>query len=724
MNEGTRDAEALVESEARLRSLSQATSEGIAIQVGGEILVANDALGTLLGVPPEDLIGREVLDFIAPGSRDEVRDHLRVGSSETPYPIDVVRSDGSLIPVEVTARNLDYGGRAARVAVLRDVSGRIAAEEALRSAEAYARALFDQNPVAIWVWDAENWTFLDVNDACVRQYGYPREEFLRMTAFDIRPLEEHERLRAAMSVAGPEVRNFGLWRHRKKDGTLFDVEVHSSEITFSGRRARISLAIDVTEKLRAEQRLREAEARYRSLVETIPAVVYLDELGAISSTVYMSPQSLAILGYAPEEFSSDPDLWQALVHPEDRERVLAGAREQIVTLAPYAVDYRMIAKDGRTVWIRDEGRVVRDESGEPLYWQGFWIDVTARVRAEEAVRESEERYRAVVENSIDMIALVDPNGTFIYVSPSYGEVLGYGSMELVGRSVVEFVHPEDVELLATGFTEVDEVGSVIGRAFRLRHKAGHWVPVEGSARAISFDGGRRRVIVTASRDVSERDRADEERRDLLARLVAAQEEERHRIAADVHDDPVQAMTTVALRLGILRSKLKDRDLDQELDKLEVSVDRAIDRLRYLLFALHPRTLDLDGLVPAIREYVRSLTDEDGSSTNFRISASLEREPSPDRRLILYRIAQEALTNVRKHANARQVTITLSTQDDGVLLRIEDDGKGGLPSDLGDRPGHLGLAAMRERAELAGGWWRIDPREGGGTVVACFVPHEE
>ena len=135
-------------------------------------------------------------------------------------------------------------------------------------------------------------------------------------------------------------------------------------------------------------------------------------------------------------------------------------------------------------------------------------------------------------------------------------------------------------------------------------------------------------------------------------------------------------------------------------------------------------MDLDGLVPAIREYVRSLTDEDGSSTNFRISASLEREPSPDRRLILYRIAQSALTNVRKHANARQVTITLTTQDGGVLLRIEDDGKGGLPSDLGDRPGHLGLAAMRERAELAGGWWRIDPREGGGTVVACFVPHEE
>jgi PAS domain S-box-containing protein len=526
-----------------------------------------------------------------------------------------------------------------------------------------------------------------------------------------------------ISAAGPEVKNFGLWRHRRKDGTLFDVEVHSSEIAFAGRSARISLAIDVTEKLEAEQRLREAEARYRTLVETIPAVVYLDELGAISSSIYMSPQSMSILGYAPDEFLADPGLWEAILHPDDRKRVIAGAIEQVHTLAPYEIDYRMIAKDGRTVWVHDVGSVVRGEEGEPLYWQGFWIDVTDRVRADEAVRESEERYRTVVENSLDMITLFETNGTVVYASPSHRDVLGHEPHDLVGRSALELVHPDEVAWASEVFAEAERTGSSGVREFRLRHRSGRWISAEGSARMISFGEGKRRLIALASRDISDRKQVEEQRRTFLAQLVAAQEEERYRIAADVHDDSVQAMTTVALRLSVIRAKLEDQGLHEELDKLEDAVNRAVDRLRHLLFELHPRTLDVDGLVPAIREYVRRLTEEEGGPANFRITARVTEEPSSAYRLIVYRIAQEALTNVRKHADARQVMVTIASQDGGILLRIEDDGKGVVASDLQDRRGHLGLSAMRERAELAGGWWRIDPRDGGGTVVECFVPAE-
>jgi signal transduction histidine kinase len=235
-----------------------------------------------------------------------------------------------------------------------------------------------------------------------------------------------------------------------------------------------------------------------------------------------------------------------------------------------------------------------------------------------------------------------------------------------------------------------------------------------------------KLVLVVSRDITERIRGEEERRAFLSRLVAAQEQERYRIAGDVHDDSVQAMTAVALRLSLFRSKLVDESSRQELDKLEGSVNRAVDRLRHLLFELHPRTLDRDGLVSAIREYLHRLSEE-GTSTStlgFRVTDRMDRELSSPHRLILYRIAQEALTNVRKHANAHQVDVKIESREGGVLLRIEDDGTGLPAPEVLERPGHLGLAAMRERAELAGGWWRIGPGDDGGTVVECFVPGED
>jgi signal transduction histidine kinase len=212
--------------------------------------------------------------------------------------------------------------------------------------------------------------------------------------------------------------------------------------------------------------------------------------------------------------------------------------------------------------------------------------------------------------------------------------------------------------------------------------------------------------------------ADAERRRLLARVTTAQEEERRRIAGDLHDDSIQAMTAVSLRLSTLR-RLVGECQQGVVDRLERSVSESISRLRRLLFELRPPVLDQEGLGAAIRLYLKTAL-ADGPA--HRVDDRLERQPPLRTREIVYRITQEALTNVRKHAQADRVTVTLVPHQGGTLVTITDDGAGFDVNQLDvSRPGHLGATAMRERAALAGGWCTFDSAPGRGATVRFWIP---
>jgi signal transduction histidine kinase len=215
---------------------------------------------------------------------------------------------------------------------------------------------------------------------------------------------------------------------------------------------------------------------------------------------------------------------------------------------------------------------------------------------------------------------------------------------------------------------------------------------------------------------------DASRRRLLTRLVSAQEEERQTIANDIHDDSIQVMTAVGMRLYSLRRRLTDLDHLTALDEFAQTLTEATRRLRSLMFELRPPALDREGLAPALRMYLEHNAQEEGPS--YELEDRLTSEPSPEIRAVVYRIVQEALTNVRKHARAKRVHILLEPMGVGIRVRIADDGVG-LSAGQGDRsaPGHMGLTAMRERAEMAAGWWRVESAPGEGTVVEFWVPGE-
>jgi signal transduction histidine kinase len=207
---------------------------------------------------------------------------------------------------------------------------------------------------------------------------------------------------------------------------------------------------------------------------------------------------------------------------------------------------------------------------------------------------------------------------------------------------------------------------------------------------------------------------------LVARLVSAQEEERRSLSENLHDDTIQVISAIGFRLEALRYRLHDPQALADLDRLQTVVRNAVSRLRHLVFELRPPELDSAGLIHALRMYVSQNTDPDGP--RHSLVDRIEREPPIPVRLKLYRMAQEALTNVRKHARAANATVEVASTEDGYLLRVVDDGVGCSPEDaLRPRPGHLGLAAMRERAELAGGRLTFESVAGKGTAVEIRLP---
>jgi PAS domain S-box-containing protein len=347
-------------------------------------------------------------------------------------------------------------------------------------------------------------------------------------------------------------------------------------------------------------------------------------------------------------------------------------------------------------------------------------------RRVEELRRSEVLFRTLVEAAPDALVAATPAGTIALVNARTEQLFGYGREDLIGQPV-EILLPERVRDLDVWHRE-DYLGEPGGRPTDTglelvgRRRDGDEFPVDVTIASVETASGR--LVTAFVRDLTER-RAREElergvadRRALLRHLVSAVEEERARIAEDIHDDSIQAITAAGMRLQILRRTIADPGALELLGELEETIQLAIARLRHLLFELRPPALEDEGLSAAVAMYLDETAGD--AETRYRLDDRLTSQPAAETRTILYRIVQEALANIRKHAAAPAVTVLLREQDGGYLVRVADDGVGFVPESA-PLPGHLGLASMRERVALAGGWLRVDSTPGQGTTVEVWLP---
>jgi signal transduction histidine kinase len=229
---------------------------------------------------------------------------------------------------------------------------------------------------------------------------------------------------------------------------------------------------------------------------------------------------------------------------------------------------------------------------------------------------------------------------------------------------------------------------------------------------------QRRSAADFARSLEELNRVSAERLRLMRLLVEAHEDERRTIAADIHDDSLQILAAVGLRLHTLRRRVADEAAQSTLDAVEQMVGTAVSRLRGLMFNLRPAGLDHGDLLGTIRDRLVQVQQDEGIS--YSLAGSEPGALTTAARVTLYRVAQEAIANVVKHASASHIGVSVEEQDSGCLMRITDDGAG-LGAATASPPGHLGLPSMRDRTEVAGGWLRVEPGDSCGTVVSAWVP---
>jgi PAS domain S-box-containing protein len=309
--------------------------------------------------------------------------------------------------------------------------------------------------------------------------------------------------------------------------TLFPI-LHRVTRTLGIRNRHLSehaeaLADALEQGKRAERELSNAERRYRTLLEQLPVATYIDNLDATSSSIYMSPQIEGMLGYSPGEWLADPQFFPKVLHPEDRDRVLAEHERAYERGESFSSEYRLVANDGRVVWFRDEITIVRDESGRPLHAQGFLADITKRKEAEEALRESEARHRALVEQVPLVIYedAADEHSSALYMSPQVEPLLGYSQEEWLGDRELfpRLLHPDDRERVMAEIARVHATGEPFSSEYRLVAKDGRVVWFRDEATHVVGDDGRALYSQGFMLDISERKQAEERMEELNAALT-------------------------------------------------------------------------------------------------------------------------------------------------------------------------------------------------------------
>jgi PAS domain S-box-containing protein len=350
--------------------------------------------------------------------------------------------------------------------------------------------------------------------------------------------------------------------------------------------------------------------------------------------------------------------------------------------------------------------------------------IAERRQAEMALRESEERYRELFENARDAIYVHDLEGNYTSINRAAEELSGYTRDELIGHKFTEFIAADHIRNVASRFcTKLAQKGETTHEV-EVIAKDGRRVPVEVSSRAI-YENGVLVGVQGMARDITERKAAQDALQMFSRKLIEAQEDERRRIARELHDQIGQILTAVKMNLYTVQKVCQSPEVNAYVKDNIEAVDEALRLVRDLSVDLRPPVLDDLGLVTALRWYVDRYTIRTGLDVEVVIEMLDENERfSRDIETACFRIAQEALTNVVRHACASQVVVQLAKDENSLVLLVKDDGVGFDPEKLrkqSSRTATLGLVSMQERAHVAGGVIEIDSERSNGTEIRLSLP---
>ena len=583
------------------------------------------------------------------------------------------------------------------------------------------KACFEHANIGFSITDLED-RLLAVNPAYCTITGYTEAD-LRAADLDtlIHPddLALHKQKLLALKTA--EIADFTIEeRYIRHDGS--SVWVENSICVIRDEKGRpthlVKLTNDISERKEAERALRESEEQHRDLVENSHELICTHDL---------SGKILSVNRAASELFGYEPS---ALVHRKNiRELLVPEVRDQ------FDEYMRQICQEGATsgtmlVETRTgERRVLeyynslRTEGVDTPIVRGIARDITEARRAQKALRESEERYRELFENSKDAIYVHDMSGQYTSVNRAAEKLSGYTRQELIGRHFSSLVSPEYARHVREQLCGRLQASGETTYEVELITKQGDRIPVEVSSRLI-VENGLPVGVQGCLHDVSERKKADEASRTYSRRLLEAQEAERRRISLELHDQVGQILTAVKMNLHALRKAYNSPEVLTSIEENLNVIDEAVDQVRDLSVDLRPLLLDDFGLVVAVRWYLDRQAKNSGVAVEFashslhdddRFPAALE--------TACFRIVQEGVTNIIRHARATRLSVRLEMTGSELLLVIGDNGSGFDVKEMrsaSDAP-TLGLRGMEERAQAVGGTLTIDSAPSAGTQICATFP---
>jgi len=769
--EETRQLANRVEQQARLfdTTLTSISDFVYIFDRDGRFVYSNQPLLDLLGITLEEIKGKNFFDLNYPPDLaarlqkqiQQVFERAEIVRDETPF----TSPEGKPGFYEYIFTPVFADGTVESVAgSTRDVTERKRIETELReNRERLQQAL---NAGRIFSWEMNPATReLEWSSNTQNVIGFPLLDNIDKTfelihPDDIKPTVDA--INKAIETGGDYESEYRLVNPANGEALWFHSQGAITTNTPDGQPRFVGITQNTTERKEAEERLRESEERFRVLISKgADMITVSDREGKI---IYASPTTERVSGYPPEEFAQQHPF--DLIHPEDRPRC-EEALNELVNTPGVSLDlqHRVRHKDGTWRWVEGTFTSLYNDPAVGGLVANV-RDVTARKRTEEALRSSEERSRLTMESVTDYAILTtDAEGHIETWNVGAECVFGYTEAEVIGQPTAIIFTPED---RAKGEPEkemreareagraaderwhvrkgdsrfyvsgvlvplLDEGGAVIGYAKIARDLTEQRRAEEALRRAHEELESRVKERTSELQEVNEtlveevRDRlaAEGRARELVRKIVTAQEEERKRVARDLHDQLGQQLTALQLKLETHRTRLAGDEASraqvEEIQTIARQIDNEVD---FLAWELRPASLDDLGLPAALQNFIEEWSKHVGTPAKFHTTgfvSEADRLP-PEIEINFYRIAQEALNNIYKHAEAGGVDVIFERRADQVVLIVEDDGKGfNLRTAVGSKDRGIGLINMRERASFVGGTLEIESRKGVGTTLFVRVP---